>query len=835
MTVPIERLRRSLNPEQEILRNRLIMGGAAGFVCFFLALDPIIVPAFSAFLSLNAALYVMQKFNVWRAEERWFAGIILDVLMAFAVMMREPEHMSIFYPILLWMILGNGFRFGLKWLFVAAALATIAFGTVVTLTDYWRPNQTLGYSLTAALFVIPAYCSTLIRKISHAKEQAEIASRAKSYFLASVSHELRTPLNAIIGYGNHLRQTDMPRRHKEMIDASVLAGEHLLHLIEQLIQVAKSGTGSVQVKKSVFRPTDLLTEIRAIMSIRSEEKNLSIHLQAEPMTDSVVNGPGDVLRNILLNLTGNAIKFTEAGSISISSGVVERSGKHHIWFTIADTGIGIAEGAMELIFQPFQQADETVLNRFGGTGLGLAICKQLVEQVNGTITATSILGQGSSFRIEVPVDPVSDDERDAALADGAAIQIISFGDVAPDLLAGAQSIEDIVVRHVNCQSADELRKAIETIDLARYNVALIAASLASMLKPDDAVWAAFASAEVAPVLVKDRGSVDIDDLALRAAFASILPPSPNFDELRSAIRIGCSFAHKLRLPEINDFPAISIATPRKILVADDNRTNRDVLKAILDSAGHEVTLVADGDEAIDALEQSAFDILLLDVNMPRLNGVDACIMWRQIEGGRQHIPVIGVTADATAETELRCRNAGMDLRLTKPVDAKLLLATIQQFCHSNDAESGHAAEREFDPLDVVVPFNGRFQAVPDAIDQRQINYLLSIGDEAFVAGMIDGFFEDIEQIQGPLRLAVENNDVGEFRFCAHAFKSSGNNMGVMYLADLCGKLEKVTEADFAEHRHAYLEKIESEIARASVALRSLSSQSYTASAASAVR
>ncbi len=190
---------------------------------------------------------------IWRQEERWLAAIILDVTMAFAVMLQEPEGMSVFYPIILWMILGNGFRYGVRWLFVAAVLSTLTFGFVVVSTPYWQHNITLGLGLVLALLVIPAYCSTLIRKISHAKEQAETASKAKSYFLASVSHELRTPLNAIIGYGNHLRQSEMPRNQKEMVEASVLAGEHLLHLIEQLIEVAKTGTGSAQVKTSSFR------------------------------------------------------------------------------------------------------------------------------------------------------------------------------------------------------------------------------------------------------------------------------------------------------------------------------------------------------------------------------------------------------------------------------------------------------------------------------------------------------------------------------------------------------------------------------------------------------
>lgn len=813
--------RAQATPEQEILLNRLVMGTTAGLCAFFFAFDPVIFAAFVAFLSFNTCLFVMQKQGVWRQEERWFAGIILDVLMAFAVMLRAPEQMAVFYPIILWMILGNGFRYGIKWLFVASVVSTIAFGFVVASTVYWQQNSLLGYSLCLALLIIPAYCSTLIRKISHAKEQAETASRAKSYFLASVSHELRTPLNAIIGYGHHLRQADMPRNQKEMIEASVLAGEHLLHLIEQLIEVAKSGTGNAEVKKSMFSPTSLLTEIRDIMAVRIEEKGLVLRLQAEPLSDRVLDGPGDVLRNILLNLVGNAVKFTEAGTISVHSGLTEEEGTYKIWFTVADTGIGIADTAIERIFQPFQQADDTVMNRFGGTGLGLAICKQLAEQVNGTVTAHSVIGQGSTFTVEVPVDLAVDARHTVDTKVGETVRILSLGDLEPDLLAEAQSLDNFVVQHIDCRSAVEAIKALAKLDLSQFNVALMAENLAREIGADHPIWAIFADAEVAPVLVATDLPIDLEDVALRAAFASVLTASPGFDELRSAIRIGCSFARHFRLPVPENLPAISITTSRNILVADDNRTNRNVLAAILGSAGHQVTLVTDGDEALEALDQSAFDILLLDINMPRLNGIDACVMWRQIEGSRQHLPIIGVTADATVETEQKCQNAGMDLRLTKPVDARLLLSTIERFCDSDKQARGSSPGSIEDPLSVVVPFKGAAPPMSDAIDLAQIDYLMSIGDAVFVANMIDGFAEDTAQTIEPLRKAVAAGDVHEFRFCTHAFKSSGNNMGARRLAALCGRLEKITEADFAEHRHVYLDKIEQEISRVSDALTQL--------------
>ena len=809
----IKKFKAAITPEQETLLNRFVLGSAVGTTSLLLAFDPFIVAAFFTYLTFNTVLFTLQKFNVWRPEKRWFAGILLDMLMALATSLREPEVMAAFYPVLLWVILGNGFRFGVKWLYVSAGIATAVFGTVVASTNYWQNSLGLGIGLSAALLIIPAYCSTLIKKLSHAKEQAEAASKAKSYFLASVSHELRTPLNAIIGYGNHLKQLEMPRNQREMIDASVLAGEHLLHLIEQLIQVSKAGTGSASIKMNRFKATDLLTEVRDIMAIRFEEKNLQFRLQAEPMSDRWIEGPRDVISNILLNLTGNAVKFTDAGSISICSGVDESGSQIALWFTVSDTGIGIAENAIEHIFQPFQQADETVMNRFGGTGLGLAICRQLVEQVNGTISVSSSIGHGSTFRVTIPIELSVAKDSETTSSETDIVRILSLGQFEPDLLANAQAVSNFVVRHIHCADLNGLRAAIAGVELSQFNVAMIAEHLALGMPTDDAIWMSLSNAEVAAVLVADQSKIDLEDVTLRAAFASVIPAGPNFDQMRSAIRIGRSFARQLKIEKLDKVAPVSTAS-RSILVADDNRTNRNVLQAILEQAGHQVTLVADGDEALEALETGKFEVLLLDVNMPRLNGIDACQMWRQIEGGREHIPIIGVTADATSETEQRCLNAGMDTRLTKPVDGRLLLATIEEFCSARTTSSERSiADLIADPLHIVVPLKPVADTQATAIDPTQMAYLRSIGDDKFVTGMIEGFFEDIEQSIGPMRSSVERHDVKEFRFHAHAFKSSANNMGASALAALCGKLEKLTEADFLEHGLSYLQKVEYELDR----------------------
>lgn len=817
-----------LQPEQEILLNRLVLGVASCIAVYFLAYNGFVLSAFIAYLSLNATLFVMRQKGIWPQEWRWTAAIVLDVGMAFAVMMRATETMSFFYPMLLWVILGNGFRYGVRYLAFTAILSVAAFGTVVLTTEYWAPIQMLGYSLILALLVIPAYCSTLIRKLSKAKEEAEAANRAKSYFLASVSHELRTPLNAIIGYGNHLKQMGMPKNQHDMVDASVLAGEHLLHLIEQLIQIARSDSNRATVVRRPMQLTGIFTEIRDIMMVRAEEKSLSLQIAAEPFSDQIVDGPADIVRNILLNLTGNAIKFTESGTVSIQGGIQQADKGANLWFTVSDTGIGIAKESAVRIFEPFQQADDTVMNRFGGTGLGLAICKQLVEQVGGSISVDSNLGVGSTFTVSIPV-AVADEATvpDAAATDNQEpTKIVAIGLFSADLLARAQSAGNFLVRQVECDSVDKLGTALANIDLAAFDIAMIDDGLAQHLLPENPFWNELSKAEVAAVLVSSKTAPDLGDVALRAAFASILPVDAGFAELRSAIRIGCSFAHRPHFDDdsrTSSGKAVPAAVSRSVLVADDNRTNRNILSAILEAAGHTVTQVCDGDEMLEILEQQTFDIVLLDVNMPRLNGADACIMWRQIEGGRAHLPIVGVTADATSETETRCLNAGMDLRLTKPVNAKLLLSTIDSLCAKAEDQPGIALVD--DPLQKIVAISGEKLVIEtDSLDADHINYLRSIGGDGFLADMIDGYFDDVQESLATMQNAVNDADAHQYRFAAHAFKSTSNNIGAKNLAAICASLEKISEADFIADGAHFLRKVEAELATVRSELQSLQSR-----------
>ena len=812
-------IRNDFTPEQQMHLNRVCLDLLAGASCYYLELNLAVIVSFFASAIFHLVLFVMQKYTVWKQDQRLIAAIVGDAAFAFAILSSAPLQLSVYYPVLLWMTLSNGFRFGINWLMATSVGLATSFGAVVLTTAYWQQNLILGAALTFGLIGIPAYCSTLIRNIADAKQEADLASKAKSYFLASVSHELRTPLNAIIGYGNHLRQSNMPPAQKDMVEASVLAGEHLLHLIEQLIDVAKAGTGRTEVKKSSFRPTELLLEIRDIMAGRIADKGLTLHLQAEPMSDALIEAPLNVIRNILLNLVGNATKFTEAGSITINCSFVMRNGKSALSFTVSDTGIGIADSAKERIFQPFQQADETVMNRFGGTGLGLSICKQLAEQVDGAITVKSQIGQGSLFTIVIPFQEIEGSPQFNDTDHRSQINVLSFGQIPSEILTNAQVLGNFNLRHIDGNSQSDFMAAAGELHLTGFQLVLIPENLAQEIAADDAFWKLLDNADVSPILVSQGEVVQLVDFPLN--FASVLLPWSTFAEVRSAFSIARAFSGKMRTSNAPTDSIVQAYTPKRVLVADDNRTNRNVLAAILEAAGHHVSMATDGDEALDELEKGETDILLLDVNMPRLSGIDACIMWRQREPSDSRLPIIGVTADATTETETNCLEAGMDLRITKPVNAQLLLATIEKYSNSGSAQPVLSDDtRPVSGNDKVVAISPEAESPNDVIDRGQIDYLLSIGDQSFVDTMIEGFLEDIDHTLEPLRKAVDQGDVTEFRFCAHAFKSSGNNMGARRLAHLCGTLEKISDAEFAANKVQYLAQIEQEVNSAVSELKS---------------
>ncbi len=781
---PVDKTDRRLKGEREILTNRVVMGSMALLICLVTGVSPYVIVAFAAYLCCNALLMVGRRTDM-RPQYRWFAAIALDAIMGGAVQYWDPATMSFAYVIMIWAILGNGFRYGNRWLFVASVAMFVSFGTVIALSSFWRAIPVLAFSLLASLLILPAYCSKLIANLSRATDQAEAANRAKTYFLASVSHELRTPLNAIIGYASQLAEENLSPRVAGMITSSHKAAEHLLYLIEQLLYASRSESMQAPIENMTFTLPDLLAETKEILLPQAMDKAIAFHCHASPGSDVVLNGPADMLRNMMINLAANAIKFTDSGRVIIECGIDVNADAPELWFAVEDSGVGIAFEAQQRIFEPFTQADDSVLDRFGGTGLGLAICKQFAERLGGRLEVDSELGKGSRFTYRGPVaiaeTGVIDDMHSA---------IVYFGPEAIKIDCG-----DTLIDWHACQDYESLRTSLGSVKLECYDIAIIDDRIVDGIAPEHVIWSQFADARTPPVLLHSGSTVDLGDIRLRAAFATVIPERPDFAALRSAVRIGCSFRSAELLPAQRELePAQTIRTaPRRILVADDNRTNREVLKTILESVGHEVHYAMDGEEALAALEELTLDIVFLDVNMPKMSGIEVCAMWRQIEGPRAHLPILGLTADATEDTQKRCLDAGMDARFTKPMRRAELIAAVEQYC---DGEDDTPQELRSDPLGKLVAIDRPRDRTRSVLDPAQIESLLDMGGEEFLASLCESYCEDVEKLIVDLDRSAKDRDLEAFRFAAHAIKSSAANIGAAELSALCGELETIAAPGF---------------------------------------
>ena len=810
--------------EHEMIKNRIILIILAWSSFAILGASSGLIIGFGVYFFVSIAVAVAYRLHPRPSNPRRLIGLCIDFGAAAFLFQIGGESFAAVYPALLWVILGNGFRFGVKWLYLASAMAAISFGWTIYHVDYWRDSPSLSIGLLVGLIVIPAYCSTLITKISQAKEEAEAANKAKSLFLASISHELRTPLNAIIGYGTHLLDMKLPEKQHHMVATSVSAGRHLLHLINQLLSFAHSETRDALPDPKPFSVVSILSEVRDIMQISAEEKDLKIILQAEPGSDRLVSGQVDYIRNILLNLTSNAVKFTQTGSITLRCGFTSANGHHQIWISVTDTGPGIADSAQRKIFDVFQQADDRIASEFGGTGLGLAICRQQARQLGGSVSVESKLGAGSTFTLSFPADVVEAEERGT---EDHGLRILSLTRQAEAPVICNDNDQPIRIDHIQCHASEDICNILDRRNLGLYDIALLDEAIASDHDDLSPLWSAFRAAKLPPVLLAEGKQKNLKDLQLRAAFATLLPAGSDFSTIRSAVQIGCSFvgsgAEKpLQTSDIERSPQTGTL---RVLIADDNRTNRMVLETILSNAGHEVIVVVDGEKALEKLEQDAFDIVFMDVNMPVMGGIECCKLWRQIEGPRKHVPIIGLTADSTADTEKKCLDAGMDLRLTKPIEATELLAVIAAQTHhrSDQAEIRLGS----DPLGVVSNIEDRMRkAEPPAVDPAQLDYLLSIGDEAFIQSIIEAYLDDADEILIALKKSVVEGSVDDFRFHAHAFKSGAANIGANRLAELCSKLEVISEPEFSDRRFDYLAKVERQVDQIRVCLEEVATASH---------
>jgi len=699
-----------------------------------------------------------------------------------------------FYPLFLWTVFGNGFRFGIPYLYIAMLFANVCFVIVLVVTDVWREHTGLSTSLLACLILLPLYAAKLIRDLSEAKRQAEEANGAKSMFLASVSHELRTPLNAIIGLGGLLQDQIRHVERRQMVSTIVNSGCSLLRLINGILDFSRIEAGLMPTQAVEVDIYETLGRLKAMLAVQATSNGLTFMVHITGRTPAYILADYNHIEQILINLVANAIKFTDEGFVVVTvDATQEVADRVRLRFEVSDTGIGIPEEAQERIFESFAQADTSILDRYGGTGLGLAISRKLVNLLNGKMGLESTVGKGSSFWFEVDVTRVSANDTPEL---GDSTLILISGDAELKLQLERAGISVVAVGRPEevpmiCNTSPLLagKRPVILFDHRRATDRP-AEALVSSLRGLQQVSSGLVA------LTDDRGISQLL-IPMRSIFVSSLVWPAGQDAIRRAVRL----ANRTLNSEANDMAQVFAPAERSlsVLVAEDNRTNQLVIKKTLERVGHRVVLVGDGEAALEALDRNDFDIVLMDVSMPVMNGIDATKLYRVASIGQKRVPIVALTADATSDAWTRCQEAGMDGYATKPIEPARLLKIIVSVVGRTNV---HQAQ-----TDGMENHSAADQPSEELVDMMVLAKLERLGGPTFISRLVSQFSGDAGELLSSLRMAVAQEDIKSFRDTVHALRGSAANLGAAKVFTTCLALRDITPSQLAREGDAWVNRL----------------------------